>query len=510
MKIRQKLIIAFSILIIIVLAEVVLNQVVANRAKETYQALHDKINPAIIVLTKFESVNKELYLLTTNRIKGDSKTQTVNRFKAIIEVELPYIKKELLQLKEYPPKIITDKSILEKLIKDTDYLIYLSTKVNNLLINQRNDEVNIKLVKNIWSNEMEELYLILDRGIKEIGLNFNRSFKTYNMELSDSLEAVSKIILIVGVIGVLLGIVITMNITYTISKPISQLKKAALMISKGRLDEQIVIKGKNELAELGNLFNDMSSSLIKSFNKQENQINQIKSVNKELEEFVYVASHDLQEPLRTISSYIGLIGELYQDQLDDDALKYMKFVEEASERMKTLISDLLDYSRLGKEKVITKVNCNTIVKNITLDFGLYINENNALIKYDKLPTIIGFELELKQLFQNLINNGLKFRKNDVFPQIEIKAIDKPDHWLFSVRDNGIGMDAKYFERVFVIFQKLHNISEYKGTGIGLSVCKKIVEIHDGKIWVESELGKGTTFYFTITKKLIKTIKNEKI
>src|SRR5690554_2905491 len=204
-----------------------------------------------------------------------------------------------------------------------------------------------------------------------------------------------------------------------------------------------------------------------------------------------------------MSSYVGLIKEMYTDQLDDNAIKYMTHVEAASLRMKTLIKDLLDYSKIGKEKTIVSVDLNKVVGDILTDHELIIKDSNATVDVDPLPTINGLEVELKQLFQNLINNGLKFRKEGTAPHIKVKVEEQSDYWLFSVKDNGIGMEKKYFERVFVIFQRLHNRNDYQGTGIGLSICKKIVDMHNGKIWIESEVNQGTTFYFTILKDLNK-------
>lgn len=500
MKISQKLILAFSILIMILLSEIILNQIITNRATETYDTLQLKINPAISILSKYESINKELNLLINNRINGGNEISTINRIKGIIEVELVYIKNELVLLKENVSTKDFDITLIEKIITDTDELILSSNKINDLLNSTKDYKSNLMIANDILNTKIVELYLSLERNIKQLNLNYTRAFEAYNSELTKNLNSISKIILITGIIGILLGLIITVQVTYTISEPIYKLKKAALRISKGRLDEKIIIKGQSELKELGDLFNNMSSALTKSFKEQEKQIEQIKLMNKELEQFVYVASHDLQEPLRTMSSYISLIAELHKDKLDDEALRFMKYVEDASIRMKTLIKDLLDYSRLGKEIKTKKVDCNKLVQNILLDFELIIKENNASIHIEKLPVVKGYEVELKQLFQNLISNGLKFRKKDVPPQIEIKVIDKPEYWLFSVADNGIGMNKKHFERVFVIFQRLHNKDDYKGTGIGLAVCKKVVEMHHGKIWIDSELNEGTTFYFTIFKK----------
>lgn len=500
MKIRHRLILAFGVLILVLLIEIILNQVITNRATKTYETLQTEINPAISVLNHYESINKELNLLISNRVHGDQNISTINKVKGIVEVELAYIETELSKLKEKLPERNSDRLLLEDLIDATKELTLTTIKFKHLL-NTQNEQA--KLAKTLYKNDFLNLNSSVSKTIDQLTLNYSRASETYNNQLAKNLKSVSRIILITGLFGILLALIITLQITYSISEPIYKLKKAALKMSKGNLDERIKIKGNNELAELGNSFNAMSAALKKSFNEQKQQIVEIKSVNKELEQFVYVASHDLQEPLRTMSSYIGLISELYIDQLDDNALKYMTHVEDASLRMKTLIKDLLDYSKIGKEKTVTTVDLNKIVNDILLDHELIIKDTNASVTSDRLPTISGLEVELKQLFQNLINNGLKFARKDTAPQIKIKVEEQSEYWFFSIRDNGIGMEKKYFERVFVIFQRLHNKNDYQGTGIGLSVCKKIVAMHKGEIWIESKINEGSVFYFTIFKKLNK-------
>jgi light-regulated signal transduction histidine kinase (bacteriophytochrome) len=169
--------------------------------------------------------------------------------------------------------------------------------------------------------------------------------------------------------------------------------------------------------------------------------------------------------------------------------------------MQALVKDLLDYSRIGNDKNLLKIDCNREIQNVIKSMAVYITENNATINVEKLPTIDGF-FELQYLFQNLIGNAIKFRKKDVDPVIDISVQDKGDEWLFAVKDNGIGISEKYHLRIFTIFQKLHADSDYAGTGIGLAHCKKIAELHRGKIWVESEVNIGSTFYFTILKQHI--------
>lgn len=233
----------------------------------------------------------------------------------------------------------------------------------------------------------------------------------------------------------------------------------------------------------------------------ENATREMMQKNKEIEQFVYIASHDLQEPLRTTTSFVELLQRQYQGKLDDKADKYLNFITDASNRMKTLIKDLLDYSRIGSKKELNKIDCNETLKAVLADVGNAINQANAVITYQSLPVISGYTTEIKQLFQNLIINAIKFRKKDVPPYIQVSATSLPAHWKFSVTDNGIGIAPEHKDKIFLIFQRLHTKSQYEGSGIGLAHAKKIVEIHGGEIWIESMPGEGTTFYFTISKKL---------
>lgn len=221
--------------------------------------------------------------------------------------------------------------------------------------------------------------------------------------------------------------------------------------------------------------------------------------NKEVEQFAFVASHDLQEPLRNISSFVDLLEKQYRGKLDDHADKYLHYIVQSSDRMKTLIKDLLDYSRLGRGREARQVNCNLIVEQVRADLSHQIRNSKAVIHAVDLPIIDAYPTELKLLFQNLISNSIKFRKPSVAPVIDIKALRENGGWTFAFRDNGIGIDAKFHDRIFSIFQRLHTRTEYEGSGIGLAHCKKIVEMHDGDIWVDSDVDGGCTFYFTISE-----------
>ncbi len=226
-------------------------------------------------------------------------------------------------------------------------------------------------------------------------------------------------------------------------------------------------------------------------------INELARSNAELEQFAYVSSHDLQEPLRMIGSYLQLLEKKYQGQLDDKADKYINFAVDGAARMQNIINDLLAFSRVttrGKELEITNVE--SIFNQVLINLEVSIKENTAIITHDPLPKVMADDTQLTQVFQNLISNAIKFRGEDN-PKIHIAAVRESNQWLFSVQDNGIGIDPKHKERIFEVFKRLHKRRDYPGTGIGLAICKKIIERHGGNIWVESELGHGSVFYFTL-------------
>jgi PAS domain S-box-containing protein len=229
----------------------------------------------------------------------------------------------------------------------------------------------------------------------------------------------------------------------------------------------------------------------------QNQKQDLVRSNDELQQFAYVASHDLQEPLRMITSYLELLERRYKGQLDARADQFITYAVDGAARMQILINDLLGYSRVGSRgQSFERVDCEAVLQNAIRNLQVAIAENNAVITHAPLPPVNADVTQLTQLFQNLIGNALKFRREDP-PQIHIGVERTNGKWLFSVRDNGIGIESQYTNRIFVIFQRLHSRTEYSGTGMGLAICKKIVERHSGKLWVESKPGEGSTFYFTL-------------
>ncbi|OGO19856.1 MAG: hypothetical protein A2Z14_17800 [Chloroflexi bacterium RBG_16_48_8] len=219
--------------------------------------------------------------------------------------------------------------------------------------------------------------------------------------------------------------------------------------------------------------------------------------NTDLERFASIASHDLREPLRAISGFADLLAKRYREQLDADADDYIAYILDGTRRLQRLIDDLLTYSRVGtRGKAFEPVDCETILDMVITNLTMAIGESGAVVTHDPLPSILGDRVQLEQLFQNLISNAIKFRGEER-PEVHIGVVRRNSEWEFSIKDNGIGIKPQHMDRIFVIFQRLHTQDEYPGTGLGLAICKRIIERHGGRIWVVSESGRGSTFYFTI-------------
>ena len=322
---------------------------------------------------------------------------------------------------------------------------------------------------------------------------------------------------LVGGLLLLFGSIAAYNISKTFTRPIQQLVIGTDEMGKGNLDYRIGLKSQDEIGQLGGSFDRMAEKLkstlvsrddlvkeVKERKQVEIQLkttlNDLEQSNKELEQFAYVASHDLQEPLRMVASYTQLLEKRYKEKLDGDARDFINFAVAGANRMQMLITDLLSFSRVGtRGKPMELIDSHVALGQARINLNAAIEETQAVVTNDDLPEVVADESQLVQLFQNLVGNAIKFHKHGESPRVHISATRKAGDWVFSVRDNGIGIDPKYFERLFVIFQRLHSREEYPGTGIGLAVCKKIVERHGGKIWIKSQAGQGSTFYFTLKK-----------
>ena len=300
----------------------------------------------------------------------------------------------------------------------------------------------------------------------------------------------TRLVVIASLLGTGFALAVALLVTWSISGPLRRLTASADRIAAGELVEPPPSHRRDEIGSLSRAV----SKMVRTLNQQTDEL---KRSNADLEQFAYIASHDLQEPLRMVSGFTGLLQRRYRGKLDADADEFIGFAIGGVNRMQELINDLLSYSRVGREDVSAKaVDMQIVVDKALANLQTAIEERSALVSSGPLPTLLANEGMLVRVFQNLIGNALKFCKAER-PIVRIAAERHGTEWRFSVADNGIGIDPQYKDRIFLIFQRLHKQGEYPGTGIGLAVCKRIVERNGGRIWLESEPGKGTTFFFTL-------------
>ncbi len=318
--------------------------------------------------------------------------------------------------------------------------------------------------------------------------------------------------LLVSALCLLVALAVGWTIASTYAKPIMRLAKSATEIAQGNYEARVPENSNDEVGMLSRSFNEMAGQIQASHRTLEGRVeertnelaranDELKRSNRDLQQFAAIASHDLQEPLRAVSGYTQLLLRMYGDQLDDQAHELMQQSVDGARRMQSLIDNLLEFSRVQTDgQNFETVSCEAAVQTAIQNLERSIIETGTVVTYDDLGTVIADPNQLTQLFQNLISNAIKFRREA--PRILIRAEHRDSETVFSVRDNGIGVSQRDAERIFSIFQRLHSREDYPGAGLGLAICKRIVDRHGGRIWVQSHLGEGSTFYFTLDQSLI--------
>ena len=329
-------------------------------------------------------------------------------------------------------------------------------------------------------------------------------------------ERVIKLNVLIAVAALLVALLLGALLARSISQPITQLTEMVNSVGKTSTKTlgTLMVSSNDEVGQLCKAFEQMTErlkettvsrdALVKEVTERKRaeedlaiRADELRRSNADLEQFAYVASHDLQEPLRMVASYTQLLAKRYKGKLDSDAHEFIAYAVDGATRMQELINGLLTYSRVNTRGNSSEpADCSFIFDQVLSSLQVAVQESGAVVTRDDLPTVMDDAVQLGQVFQNLIDNAIKFHGKDP-PRIHAFAERKGKEWLFSVRDNGIGIGPQYADRIFLIFQHLHSRTEYSGSGIGLAICKTIVDRRGGRIWVESELGKGATFYFTI-------------
>ena len=322
--------------------------------------------------------------------------------------------------------------------------------------------------------------------------------------LNSSAKLVEEVFVEFAVLLLILAALLAFALRRLISGPLSRLRSEVREVARGSFHASVDPQGPRDVAELAGDVDTMRlrilhelDELAKANARLDAQTQDLERSNAELEQFAYVASHDLQEPLRKVASFTQLLQRRYSGQLDERADEYIDYAADGAKRMQTLINDLLAFSRVGRlREGQTEINLGEVLSQALAGLSTLIEETHATVNAGELPTVRGEPALLSLVFQNLVGNALKFHGRER-PIVGIRARREGASWLVSCSDNGIGIDAQYAERIFVIFQRLHPKDEYAGTGIGLAMCRKIIEYHGGRIWLEPDTGEGSTFSFTL-------------
>lgn len=493
MKIRNKIKIAFGVIIVAFIGEIVLTQWISSRAKKSFNKMKEETIPILDVLDHFNLVNTELKYLLYAKINTSNFLYN-NRIKAIIDVEIPVLQSDISIFNESKNPGLETAEKIKILRNQSDSLIDASKDILNLLVISRSYEKDTILQK-----AQDKYFQIVEPSAEKINLNldefqmfFVQELKASREKITSQLQETSKIIFVTGLLGILLVLFITSQTVKALTQPILKLIQTTKKVSAGNYKVRANINTQDEFFELGKNFDLMTSSLDQNF-----QV--IHEKNQELQQFTYVTSHDLQEPLTTISAMAQLIKTSYGDIGDEKFKTTINYLDAASQRMGNLISGLLQYSQIGSKGEKEKINLDELFVEMLQELGPDLNRKNGRIAFPELPIIYGFKKEIKELLMHLIMNALEFTREDIPPKIQIICRDQGLNWEIGIKDNGAGIAQQHQDRIFMIFQRLQNRQVKNTIGLGLAYCKKIVQLHQGDLWVESNLNEGSTFYFTLPK-----------
>ena len=501
-----------------------------KREKKHRFGLDEKI--ILLTIIPFLMILMVISALTIQDKAQNERDLVLNRIESYVNLlESGDLSFEIVQQNEKLEKMFDEKVISAELIGLDGSIIYATGtpeyEVDSELIEKAYQGFTVTYTYNRHDGApvLISLYPVIVKdtivGLIHLELSFEKS--------NDRIRRYTLFVLFLNASGLLVAFLIVRFLSRRIViNRLEALTDMSSEIGKGNLQRRLDIRSNDELGILASAFNDMAGELgerkrqldeeknkvLDKVEELEEQITRretaeealkrtvtdLRRSNAELEQFAYVASHDLQEPLRMVSSYMQLLSRRYAGKLDSDADDFIGFAVDGARRMQVLIQDLLVYSRVGtRGKPFEPTNCEDVLEQVLSNMEVAINESGAVVTHDPLPTVAADASQLAQIFQNLIGNAIKFQGEET-PRVHVSAERKAGEWLFSVADNGIGIDPEFFERIFVIFQRLHGRGEYSGTGIGLAISRKIVERHGGRMWVESESGTGSTFYFTIPAK----------
>jgi len=527
MKIGTKLAFGFSFIVVSMLATILFSLNIIEKTNKVFEVLADEVVPITITMTKMKGACHKVAHDLVEYVVGEKEEEKA----AALQEGLKFLEESAKEHLEYGrchhPQ---QQESAMQLVTEVERLDSACLEIINL---KKQGSSTNELLKKAEDNVHPMIYELLGR--------LRKCVASHMLELTEAEGAVyqtnimsERIILAVSFTIIFVSAIIALLTTRSIVRPLHALHKGTEIIGEGNLDYKVATNVKDEIGQLSRAFDQMTQNLknsmhsicnldasnqqlrnhkqqLKSINRQlESEIAERKRIeealeisNRELKDFVYVASHDLREPLRKISSFGQLLQQSLQEKLSDDERENLEFMIDGSDRMTMMIDGLLKYSRANtKDIVFETVDLNKIIEQLKeLELGMLLEETGAVIEVPQpLPKVYADPVQIEQLLQNLIANGIKYRNEDVKPVIAIRAKNDSDSKVrIEVQDNGIGIAHEFSEEIFKMFKRLHSRGKYDGCGIGLSVCRKIVDRHFGKIGVESEPGKGSTFWFTLSQ-----------
>lgn len=507
LEITTQILLGFTVVFFSVLVAITISHFNSNQIIDSSESIVKTQE----ILTQVGNIDGLLVDLETGQrgflITGNEEyLEPFNKSKKVIYEELNKIRYLTIDYISQTQRIDSLEKIVDKKIEELELTISLRRNVSyeaaKAIVNNDSGKIFMDQIRKlIYEIEKEELRLL--------------AIKTPQPDAIK--KRTNTLLLTLFAFTTVIVVVVSFLVYQAINKPIEIIQEGLKEVAKGDLDYKFKIKTENEFGVLArfieNVLSDLKNTIV-SKNDLENEIilrkhierdltkiqKRLKSKNKELEQFGYLTSHDLQEPLNTIISYTSLLED-EKENMSELSKKSIEVIKSSSYRMKEFIKELLEYSKIGKRLEKSEIDVITLLNSIKEDLFSLTEQTKATITYIGRPIKIkGYEVDLMKLFQNLIVNGIKYSKEETRPVITIDVREEDENYLFSVSDNGIGIEENQFEKIFQIFQRLHNRNDYSGTGIGLAHCKKVVNLHNGKIWVTSKVGKGSTFYFTLAKK----------
>lgn len=539
-SIRNRIYLSFGLMVLLFAVSGIVTTVTLYRNQTESRHLTKVVDPSLANLNELEKMLVESKMYSTNWVFFRSNEEDKKRLVKLHNQDYGKLKDQLVshssrwkhtQWKDSLENILSGFEQLQKKQKVIMHSLKSFSDYNDPVVKLESERMLEEEILPGNSNLISRV-----REITEHGVNAREQEQLRLLESTDTLKS---FLIVLALAVIIVASLLSLYLTNAIVEPMNKIRQILNDLGKGIMRKLEAPREENEIGQMIQSVNNLSEKIqsTASFAREvgarnfdmpytplsdedvlgksllamrddlrnneaslKNQNRELERQNRELEQFAYVASHDLQEPLRTTSSFVDLLQKQYYSNLDDKARVYLDYIQKSSQQMSTLISDLLEYSRIGSELELQEIDCNEIVSEVLESINTSIVQSQAEIVKANLPVIYGYRTEIKQLFHNLIFNAIKFRKPGSIPCVSISYENAGHEWLFRVRDNGIGISKEHFDRIFIIFQRLHTRSQYPGSGIGLSHCKKIVELHNGKIWLESELNFGTTFYFTIPNK----------